>query len=275
MLESHLDDVVVVCRLQSIWSEVSSYPVYESTEAMRHVLKNLCSTIGALDASWVALKKFDGNHPKLPFDECHFVTQKMQGWTPTAAMYLNPEKTFERVAERWFMHARKNGIDPISQELLKGIGTPRVCIREDVVSEEAWKNHWMASKFLSYYGVGERMVGMFPVTEDCECCILLDRKLGGKPFTQLDKHYFHLAVSGLYGLHRHLCLERGVVSATSLLSQREGQTYRKLLTNMSEAEIAEEMGLSAHTVHDYARKLYKKFNVKGRVGLMALVLQGA
>ena len=39
-----------------------------------------------------------------------------------------------------------------------------------------------------------------------------------------------------------------------------------------EAEIAERMGLSSHTVHDYARKLYRKFNVKGRVGLMALVL---
>ena len=83
---------------------------------------------------------------------------------------------------------------------------------------------------------------------------------------------FHLAITGMYDLHRYLGLECGALHASSILSRRERETYRYLLTSMSEGEIAEQMRLSSHTVHDYARKLYKKFNVKGRVGLMALVL---
>ena len=80
-----------------------------------------------------------------------------------------------------------------------------------------------------------------------------------------------MAVSGLGTLHRNLSIERGAIHASKPLSRRERETYCHLLTSKSESEIAELMGLSSHTVHDYARKLYRKFNVKGRVGLMALV----
>ena len=168
------------------------------------------------------------------------------------------------------MHARRNGIDPMSREVMKSAGQPRAYIRDDVASDEEWEGHWMARKFLNYYGVGERMVTVIPLADDCECIVLLDRPVDGDRFTVEDKQFFFMAISGLRGLHRNLSIERGAMFATKPLSRRERETYCHLLTSMSEAEIAERMGLSSHTVHDYARKLYRKFNVKGRVGLMAL-----
>lgn len=60
--------------------------------------------------------------------------------------------------------------------------------------------------------------------------------------------------------------------SSSMLSNREIDTYRLLLTDLSENQIADRLKLSTHTVHDYARQLYRKFGVKGRVGLMAMVL---
>ncbi|MFK7912155.1 MAG: helix-turn-helix transcriptional regulator [Akkermansiaceae bacterium] len=240
---------------------------------MRQVLKNLCATLGASDASWMVMSKLESDHPMLPkagyFDE---VIQEMKGWTPLAAVYLNPQKVLKRVYERWCMHARKSGIDPMTRELVKNVGESRACIREDVFTDKEWGDHWMVRNFLNYYGVGERMVGVIPIIHNAECVVVLDRPVNAKPFTQSDKHFFHLAIAGLRELQRNLSLERGAIQATAPLSRRERETYCYLLTSMSEGEIAVQMKLSSHTVHDYARKLYKKFDVKGRVGLMALVL---
>lgn len=268
-----MDKAVAVCRLQSLWSEAAAHPVNQSTGAMREVLGKLCGILGAVDASWLVMRRLDCSPPGQPergqFDT---VTEQMRGWVPVVGMYLNPDKVLKRVSERWYMHARKNGVDPITVELLKSTGVTRACIREDVVTEKQWAEHWLARSFLSYYGVGERMVGVVPHSEDSECVVVLDRPLKAKPYTQGDKQFFLHAIGGLRRLHRNLSLEHGAIHASSPLSKRERETYRQLLTSRSEAEIAEQMGLSSHTIHDYARKLYRKFNVKGRTGLMALVL---
>jgi DNA-binding NarL/FixJ family response regulator len=48
---------------------------------------------------------------------------------------------------------------------------------------------------------------------------------------------------------------------------------RLLLTNMSEREIATDLGLTWRTTHQYVVVILRKFGVHGRVGLMALWLQ--
>ena len=141
------------------------------------------------------------------------------------------------------------------------------------MTEEDWHDHWFLGKYLSFYGVGERMMMMFPVNDHCESFIYIDRPCGAPAFTADDKHFLHHAMSGMPYLHKQLCSERGVLGLTQALTKREAQTYRLLLTPMSEVEISGEMNLSAHTVHDYARRLYRKLGVKGRVGLMSMLLE--
>jgi len=48
---------------------------------------------------------------------------------------------------------------------------------------------------------------------------------------------------------------------------------RCLLTHRTQNDIADELGLSPHTVHGYTRDIYRHLNVRGRIGLMAHVLQ--
>ncbi len=241
-------------------------------EAMQGVLEGLCTTLSAEDASWLAIRQFKVNDLKMADDHFSLVTEEMDGWVPVAASFLYAVLFVLWVFVWWCLVARKSGVDPISRKLIDEAGEARAFIREDVMSDEEWKTHWMARKFLNFYGVGERMAGALPVIDGCECVIVLDRPIKGEPFSASDKRYFQLAITGLQELHMNLCMEHGAIHASTPLSQRERETYRYLLTTMSEAEIADQMGLSAHTVHDYARKLYRKFNVKGRVGLMALVL---
>lgn len=267
------DDQASLYRLRSLWREAAKYPVHQATDAMRHTMKMLCENIGAVDATWLVFRKGLLVSHTMSSSHVELIRVLLNGWTPAGAIYLNPQKTLKRVMERWFMHVRKTGLDPYSENLLPQMGRSRVLIRHDFFSDEEWQEHWFSQKFLAYYGIGERMIGMSPLTDDCECCILLDRAVGEAPFSSADREKLSLALAGLGRLNERLCLERGALVASSLFSKREQQTYRLLLKNLSEAEIAEELGLSAHTIHDYARNLYKKFGVKGRVGLMAKVLE--
>ncbi len=59
------------------------------------------------------------------------------------------------------------------------------------------------------------------------------------------------------------------------LSPRATQTLRELLGGASEKEIADRMGLSAHTVHQYVKSIYRAFGVRSRAELMARCLAPA
>ncbi|MCP5538005.1 MAG: hypothetical protein H7A51_17450 [Akkermansiaceae bacterium] len=262
-----------VVALQKIWSQLAQFAVADATAALKYFLRETCAILNAKDASWLVMRQ----EIRLPRDisSAHYKTifDTMNGWLPMSAEYLNPERVFKKIVERWLMHARREGIDPASRQLLKGAGRyTRALIRHDVATDQEWKNHWISKKFHDFYGIGERIFASTPVTDSCEICIVIDRPMGAAPYTAEDRDFLQMAVGSVPGLQRRLCLERGLLESSALLSNREMDTYRLLLTDLSESEIADRLQLSTHTIHDYARQLYRKFNVKGRVGLMARVL---
>ena len=55
------------------------------------------------------------------------------------------------------------------------------------------------------------------------------------------------------------------------LSQREQDTLRCLLDGMSQKEAAAHLGLSAHTVHQYVKSLYRRVGVASRFELFAAI----
>ena len=67
-------------------------------------------------------------------------------------------------------------------------------------------------------------------------------------------------------------LQRGIILADKPLTPSERRMLSELLTDKSEREIAETLSLKSTTVHTYAKRIIRKFNVRGRAGLMALWL---
>ncbi len=59
------------------------------------------------------------------------------------------------------------------------------------------------------------------------------------------------------------------------LSPRLREMFALLLTGASEKEIAHQLGISQHTVHDHVKTLYKKLGVRSRLQLMARALRRA
>jgi DNA-binding CsgD family transcriptional regulator len=58
------------------------------------------------------------------------------------------------------------------------------------------------------------------------------------------------------------------------LSPRLAETLRRLARGQSEKEIAWDLGISPHTVHEYAKALHRHFGVRSRGELLALAVSG-
>ena len=62
------------------------------------------------------------------------------------------------------------------------------------------------------------------------------------------------------------------VSLSPPLAPRLDETLRALMTGASEKQIADDLGVSKHTLHQYVKTLYRRFSVSSRPELMAKVM---
>jgi len=60
--------------------------------------------------------------------------------------------------------------------------------------------------------------------------------------------------------------------ASAPLAPRERKVLELLLTEATEKQIAERLGLAVSTTHSYITAIFRKFGVRGRAGLMSLWL---
>lgn len=67
-------------------------------------------------------------------------------------------------------------------------------------------------------------------------------------------------------------LNRGLLHATAPLAPYELKVLQLLLTDATEKQIAERLGLAVSTTHSYVTSIFRKFGVRGRAGLMSLWL---
>jgi DNA-binding CsgD family transcriptional regulator len=98
-------------------------------------------------------------------------------------------------------------------------------------------------------------------------------RMGDQPrFTQTDRRLLEYASRPLKWFHRPICLSHGFTLAKSPLTPTERRLLNQLPGKETEGTIAQELGLSPTTVHTYATRIYRNFNVQGRTGLTALWL---
>lgn len=57
-----------------------------------------------------------------------------------------------------------------------------------------------------------------------------------------------------------------------LTASREREVFHFLLRGRTEKEVAAHLGISHHTVHDYCKRVYRRFGVTSHLDLMARVL---
>jgi DNA-binding CsgD family transcriptional regulator len=164
------------------------------------------------------------------------------------------------------------GSDPLAGAVLAGLSDRPIVTaqRRDAMSTRDWERAELRNELHRPARVDDSLVSVMRGQEPGEIHMLVfKRAWGDAPFTSEDCEIVDLAHAELAWIF----IPRDKrASQHRDFSRRERQTLDLLLTGASEKGIAEALGLSRHTVHDYVKVVYRKMGVGSRAELMARVL---
>ncbi|MFO0759058.1 MAG: LuxR C-terminal-related transcriptional regulator [Byssovorax sp.] len=107
---------------------------------------------------------------------------------------------------------------------------------------------------------------------DVGCSLSLHRAWGERAFSERERRLIALVHEECAFLHQPPDeIDRALLRD---LRPRLRDTLRALVQGKSEKQIAADLGLSIHTVHEYVKALYRHFGVQSRGELLARCLTG-
>jgi DNA-binding CsgD family transcriptional regulator len=158
--------------------------------------------------------------------------------------------------------------DHRNDDALEGIvrlyGTAFTVLRRDLVTDQRWYRSTMANERYRKHHCGDFIMSMVPVTDlGVICSVELFRPWRGPGFSPRDR----LLVDLLHGeLGRDWRRPRRPLPH---LTRRQQQVLDHLAAGASEKELADQLGLSNHTVHDHVKAVHRAFGVRSRGELLA------
>jgi DNA-binding CsgD family transcriptional regulator len=140
--------------------------------------------------------------------------------------------------------------------------------RRQLVSDAVWYRS-ASYEYRRLNGVDHQITSVYQVSDDAAIStVCLRRAAGERDFSPREQrllNFFHREFGRLIG--------RSIVSATEpspeKLSPRVRQTLACLLEGDSEKQVADRLGLSHSTTHQYVTALYRHFKVQSRAQLLA------
>lgn len=122
-------------------------------------------------------------------------------------------------------------------------------------------------------GLGDCMIGLYPVGPNVYSGIGLHRRRGRPPFTERERAIVQLVIEQVDWLH-HYGTEVEASKKVLRLTGRQRQVLLLLMGGDSQRQIALKMQLSEHTVGDYIKEIYRRFGVNSRGELFAHFISG-
>jgi DNA-binding CsgD family transcriptional regulator len=141
--------------------------------------------------------------------------------------------------------------------------------RTDIVEDRVWSESEFVQDCLKPCRYGEPLIAMRGTEQPNQIQgLAFHRAWGDRPFSVEDRNLLHVFLQKCSGLFGDWSPSKSEAIAANL-RPRERDTLDLLLKGLSEKEIASELDLSPHTVHVYAKKLYRAFGVRSRAELMS------
>jgi len=142
----------------------------------------------------------------------------------------------------------------------------RVARRRDYVSDE----RWYASAFYQYYvlpmHLDDYACAVMQAPNGVAQAVVVHRSADAEPFSRRDAHFLRAILLELQRLQPDEL--HGVDdSALNSLPPRMLQVLASLLAGHTVRETAERLGVSAHTVQEHVKRLYKRSGAKNRAKL--------
>jgi DNA-binding CsgD family transcriptional regulator len=252
-----------------LWDDLHAFPAGNTDEALAHLATGMAKLFRADNVRWLAaVRVFKGAHAR---------RDGLLGWRARAIYSLIPDPpSYDELIAWWFQ--RHNKIDPDFQiglathANIAGAGTFRVHqLRDGWIPFDEFSRSDHYRLHYTELGITDRVWVTFPLNDDAESLFLLDRNRAPH-FSKKDIATATTLLRGIRGFHRQLLLSKGLTIADAPLSPTARRIVSKLLTGMSEKEIAASMGQSVNTTHKYIKAIYGQFGVQSRAALMSLWL---
>ncbi len=255
-----MDAVSKDALIHTLWDELAEFGPARVDAALDHALSRLCELIDAQQGCWFGAVRL-GVGPD-PID----------GWRPAAIRYLHPRPELDAA---WAEHRRRidrGDIDPGILANLRQAGQFRVTIQHELVPPEWYESEFQRTLFAPF-GIRDSIYMAMPLGLDVESWLVFER-IGerAKSFDDENRMWLDRAGRALKWFHRNVALSHGLMIAERPLTPAERRVLAALLGGESEAAIAERLGFTPASVHTYATRLFRKFNVQGRAGLTSLWL---
>ena len=253
--------------IYQLWDELADFPPGEIGRALTHCLARICDWIGAQNAFWLAVVRMAG--------EDMASVDPFRGWRIRCAEVLNPECTSPDRMRKGMDLLRKADSGEESRAMIAEAGQFRVrSLGTGLVDLESFRKTAHYDFFYRQRNINDRIWVVFPVNADTESYCFFDTYENGRRFKRNELYLAAEALRGLKWFHRQLMLSHGIGIGSAPLSPAERRLLPELLSGHTEKIIAQRLGLTRATVHQYVTALYRKYGVRGRTEFMALWLRG-
>ena len=139
-------------------------------------------------------------------------------------------------------------------------------------SHPGWAGGIVFDKVAGPTGLEHFLFSMRPLDAGVMSGIALHRRAGRPAYTPREIALAHLVLGQVDWLHEHAPSPAAKADGLSRLTPREREVLIHLLGGDSKQQIAAKLGLSAHTIGDYLKAIYKRLGVTTRGELMAKFL---
>jgi DNA-binding CsgD family transcriptional regulator len=166
--------------------------------------------------------------------------------------------------------SRSDAEDPIATALRSRLGArePIAIRRHDAVDDRSWYGSQYVEEIRRPLGIDNSIYSLLDLGA-VHYGLSVNRGFGERPFGDTERaliEIFHAECAWLLRRRPSPAVEQ----TRRELSPRERETLDWLLRGLADKEIAGRMQLSAHTVRQYVKGVYRAFDVTGRAELLAL-----
>lgn len=231
-----------------------------SVERRTHLLAELSRIVGAQVGMWLDLEEV--------------TTRRGTTLRLRDAVDVGWAGEREREVFRAYLHGEQTrsedpALSPIAQSMRRSFVANT---RAEVLGDRAWYRSPHVQEFRRAAGVDSFIYAGRRLRAGGRAdCLSLHRPWGDRPFSQRERRVvevFYEEAARVLGP----TLPRTPSAFEADLPPRLRETLRGLVRGLREKQIAAELGLSEHTVHEYVKAIYRRAGVSSRAELLARVL---
>lgn len=257
---------VDLVAIHALWDELADIEAAHVEQARERLLSGLCRLAGAQNACWIGAVRMGDADARDP----------VLGWRPRLLHYLHALPSPMAASVRARIRGQQTGNGGTDLSTMRNVcfaGEYRAFLLSELVPPEWFEGDYYKTVYRGN-GIADTIWAGVPINEDAEIYFGVYRYNHAPAFTTAERDTVAYVLRGLRWFHRQQMLGHGLGIGTAPLTPTERLVLSGLLRGLREKEVAADLEQSPGTTHVHVTRIYRKYGVNNRAGLMALWLGG-